>query len=625
MDNTAKSSWMHDAKVGIRILQLHRTHCPRLLLLLLCTALADVAFPFVGIIFSARILDCLLEQRDPADLPHLILLAVGCSLMLNLLQLFFRHHRTLQDYQVELMHEHFKVAKFLELDYEHMENPDSQNLILHAEEGFSVKGRSQDQLRDIERLLTGCMSLVVALVVSAPLFVSTARSKPSMELGFPYSLLNPFILILLLFGVSLLGIYLSDKENQMIYSETQDMAKINRLFRYLKRTMGDIRYGKEIRLFNIGPMLNKNSEQQYQLLLGYFQSVLKRTIKPKLLIDAMRSLTVGVIYLYVALQALYGIIPISGILLYCGAFFQLNNSIASICDAISSLRGRSPYLRLYLDFLGLKALKPIGERFLPVSAASDHEIEFRNVSFRYPGSSDYSVRNISLRLKMGKRTAVVGVNGAGKTTFIKLLCRLLDPTEGAIIYNGVDIREIGLAEYQKLFAVVFQDFQLMPFTVGENVAVANDYDTERVHAALHKASIEERVAAMPFQLDQHVYKTYDAATGIEISGGEAQKLAIARVVYKDAPLFILDEPTAALDPKAESEIYARFAEIAGDRTTVFISHRLSSCRLCQEVVVFHQGCIVQTGSHEELLLDHGGKYAELWHAQAQYYVPDDAT
>ena len=623
MNNTAKPSWAQDAKVGIRILQLHLTHCPRLLLWLLCTALMDVASPFVSIIFSARILDCLLGQRDRADLPLLILLAVGSSLMIKLLQLVFRHHRTLQDNQVKLMHEHFKLLKFLELDYEHLENPESQNLILHAEEGFSVKGRSQAQLRDIERLITGCTSLVVALVVSAPLFTSTAGSGSAMELGVPQFLLNPFFLILLFFGVSLLGIYLGDKENQNILSETQDMAKINRLFRYLKRTMGDSRYGKEVRLFNIGPMLNKKSEQLYQLLLGYFHSVLKRTLKPRMLIDAMRSITVGVIYLYVALQALCGVIPVSGILLYCGAFFQLNSSIASVSDAVSSLRGRSPYLQFYLDFLDLQPIKPIGGRMLPDSATSEHEIEFQDVSFRYPGSSDYSLRHISLRLKMGQRTAVVGVNGAGKTTFIKLLCRLLDPTEGAILYNGVDIRDINLEEYQKLFAVVFQDFQLMPFSVGENVAVANDYDTQRVFAALSKAGVEERVAAMPLRLDQHVYKTYDASAGIDISGGEAQKLAIARVVYKDAPLFILDEPTAALDPKAESEIYARFADIAGDRTTVFISHRLSSCRLCHEIVVFHQGSIVQKGSHEELLLDQSGKYAELWHAQAQYYVADD--
>ena len=246
-------------------------------------------------------------------------------------------------------------------------------------------------------------------------------------------------------------------------------------------------------------------------------------------------------------------------------------------------------------------------------------IEFRDVSFKYPGADTWALRHMNMKFKVGQRMAVVGQNGSGKTTFIKLLCRLYDPTEGEILLNGIDIRKYNYQEYMSIFSVVFQDFQLLAYSLGQNVAASREFDRQRAEDCLREAGFGERLDEMENGLDTVLYKHLDDE-GIEISGGEAQKIALARALYKNAPFIILDEPTAALDPLAEYEIYTKFNEIVGDKTAIYISHRLSSCRFCDTIAVFDCGQVVQRGNHEELVTDESGLYYNLWNAQAQYYV-----
>ncbi len=258
---------------------------------------------------------------------------------------------------------------------------------------------------------------------------------------------------------------------------------------------------------------------------------------------------------------------------------------------------------------------------LSVEKRSDkkYEIEFRNVSFKYAGSENYALKNVNLTFNVGERLAVVGMNGSGKTTFIKLMCRLYDPTEGEIYMNDFNIRKYDYRQYLDLFSVVFQDYSLLALPLGNNVSSAAAWDAEKAERCLREVGFGERYDNMPKGLDTPIYKYFDDE-GVNVSGGEAQKIALARALYKDAPFIILDEPTAALDPIAEAEIYAKFNEIVGDKTAIYISHRLSSCRFCDKIAVFDNGEIVQVGSHEELLADKNGKYYELWTAQAQYYT-----
>ena len=281
------------------------------------------------------------------------------------------------------------------------------------------------------------------------------------------------------------------------------------------------------------------------------------------------------------------------------------------------------YMKNIFDYLDLPNNMYQGSLTTEKRSDRQYTVEFRDVSFRYPGSAQYALRHLNMKFKVGGRLAVVGMNGSGKTTFIKLLCRLYDPTEGVILLNGIDIRKYRYDEYMDIFSVVFQDFRLLALPLGQNVAARTGYDAARVTDCLQKAGFRDRLAAMPQGLDTALYQELDE-NGVTVSGGEAQKIAIARALYKDAPFIILDEPTAALDPVAEAEIYAKFNEIAGDKTAIYISHRLSSCKFCDGIAVFDHGEVIQQGTHERLLADTAGKYYELWNAQAQYYTEEPA-
>ncbi len=307
----------------------------------------------------------------------------------------------------------------------------------------------------------------------------------------------------------------------------------------------------------------------------------------------------------------------------CGCSHQLFVGIGGLFTAVGDCRFNAPYLKTLYDYLDLPNKMYKGSLTTEKRSDRQYTVEFRDVSFRYPGSEQYALRHLSMTFKVGERLAVVGMNGSGKTTFIKLLCRLYDPTEGEILLNGIDIRKYRYDEYMDIFSVVFQDFKLFALPLGQNVATAQHYDVARAADCLQKAGFSDRLARMPKGLDTCLYKDLDE-DGVTISGGEAQKIAIARALYKDAPFIVLDEPTAALDPVAEAEIYAKFNEIAGDKTAIYISHRLSSCKFCDEIAVFDHGEVVQQGTHEELLGEPDGKYYELWNAQAQYYTEESA-
>ncbi|MCL2708864.1 MAG: ABC transporter ATP-binding protein/permease [Defluviitaleaceae bacterium] len=331
---------------------------------------------------------------------------------------------------------------------------------------------------------------------------------------------------------------------------------------------------------------------------------------------AVGALAGGLVYMFIGLRALYGMYGIGSVVQYVGAVTNLINAFSGITNQIGSIAVNLPYMQNVHEFLSLPAPDDSGVK---ATAIEKHEIEFENVSFKYEGSDEYALKNVSLKFTPGKRLAVVGMNGSGKTTMVKLLCRLYEPTEGIIRLNGADVREYARAAYSRLFNVVFQDYKLFSLPIGENVAAALGYDKTAAAAALASAGFGEKLESLQNGLDTMVGKDCDK-NGTLFSGGENQKMAIARAIYKGAPFAVFDEPTAALDPISEYEIYTRLNEIIGDKTAVFISHRLSSCRFCDEIAVFHEGRVAQTGSHEKLLAEEGGRYAKLWAAQAVHYA-----
>ena len=338
------------------------------------------------------------------------------------------------------------------------------------------------------------------------------------------------------------------------------------------------------------------------------------------------------VYLAVGRGAMEGAVGCGSVILLYSAVTRLIEAAARMAEILTDLRNNNEHLLRYFLYMDLpEARESGGVRGMAegqksfVSGKPDGgggsgcDIVFQNVSFRYPDSDAYALKDVNLRLCAGEKTVIVGENGSGKTTLVKLLCRLYRPASGSILLNGRDIWDYDYGEYMGYLAAVLQDFSLFAFSLAENVAGSREYEGERVLAALEKVGLSGLVAGYPKGISQPLFHDFDEE-GVDISGGEAQKLAIARAVYKDAGIMVLDEPTAALDPYAEHEIYENFGKLAEGKTVLFVSHRMSSCRMCDRIVVMEAGEAVQTGTHEELLADGGGKYSQLWNAQAKYYT-----
>ena len=321
-------------------------------------------------------------------------------------------------------------------------------------------------------------------------------------------------------------------------------------------------------------------------------------------------------YIYVATLAMRSIISIGQVLYMAGIILKAVDAIAQFQVDYAQLRHQLSYLNAFYDFLHLPNMHYDGT--LPIEKRDDgeYEFEFRHVSFRYPQQKNDVLHDVNIRFHVKEKLAIVGMNGAGKTTIVKLLCRLYDPSEGEILLNGINIQKYDYAEYTSIFSVVFQDFALFSYPLDENVAGASAPNAKRIASVLQRLDIWERIKSFTDQ--EHSLLFTDYANGVNVSGGEAQKLAIARALYKDAPFVILDEPTAALDPLSEAEIYEHFDMLVQGKTTLYISHRMSSCKFCDRIIVMEQGEVEEEGTHDTLLKENG-VYAQLWNAQAEYY------
>lgn len=430
------------------------------------------------------------------------------------------------------------------------------------------------------------------------------------------------VLILLAVATAALSYVCSLRTNKWSYDHRQEGAALGQKMSYIRQTAGDRGALKDIQIFGMSSWLR----QVHDAVLKLFRDFQLREQRVRLLGDlaevALTFLRNGAAYGYLLALALGEGLSVSAFLLYFTAVGNFTTWVTGILKGFGELHQFSLELSSVRSYI--EAPEPFrmeGGKAIEPDTTLPYTLELRDVSFRYPNTETWALRHVNMKFQVGSRLAVVGENGSGKTTFIKLLCRLYDPTQGEILLNGIDIRKYSYRQYIDLFSVVFQDFQLLAFPLGQNVAAAVEVDKGRAARCLEMAGFGKRLAALPQGLETPLYKEFDES-GVQVSGGEAQKIALARALYKDAPFVVLDEPTAALDPVAEMEVYENFDKIVGDKTAVYISHRLSSCRFCDDIAVFDHGHIVQQGSHDALV-EAPGKYQELWHAQAQYYAKQE--
>lgn len=576
----------------------------------------DVMYNYWGLFFASHLIDDLvLRVERERILGDFLGLTVGNGIlyfaMCVVVKFYFYGGSMIWE---DANHELNK--KLMSMDYEYMESETIQNKRrdidnMAREHGCGLNMLFWTATPFVERLL----QLVVAGIITVQLFVKCLTAYKTQEWKGILIVLS-FVAFLIIF------LYVNQRMTQKI------QAKINKSVEerlpytrkydfYVDEYIGREECGKTVRLFNQQSLLSET-------LNGIFKKVSKLLSRQTILearmnqwAEGINVLISGMIYLLLGIMALKRVISVGSICLYAGCITNFLWHFQKWNQQVSLLKMNTKYVKQYLDFMDIKNKKYEGT--LPVEKRDDDKfmIEFENVSFHYPGSEKNVLENFSIRFNIGERLAVVGRNGSGKTTFIKLLCRLYDPTEGRILLNGIDIKKYDYKEYLSLFSVVFQDFQIPAFTLGQAVAASQEYDEEHVNDAVKKAGLSSLAARMPYGNETYLTKEFDK-TGVNISGGEAQKLAIARALYHDTPFVILDEPTAALDPIAEYEVYAKFDELIGTKTAVYISHRLSSCQFCNDILVIDDGKAVQRGSHEKLI-DEEGLYAKLWKTQAKYY------
>ena len=595
---------------------------------LLCS-IVEAVHPLSNVFFASLILNTLSDYLSDAVFSDTrdIVFAVGLTLAANLILSMLRYALTrTRLYQFRLIQMRFNEAialKSATMEYAYAEDPETQKLRQLFQEGHNSVGGIQTHLMIFGQIMQYSTSISLAMSVFSKLFFLESKTQLSGLTAFIDSPSALALLFVLLFLSMIFGASINRLTSKKMYEINEVNVPLNRKAGYmLSNLFSDYRFGKDVRLYNMQPMLLEDLSSFTVTAVKSLTKVFNDALYYRGFNNLLASLLTGAIYFFVGAKALNGTIGIGDIILYVGAITNFNASFTEILSKFTSLNIHNKYAAAYLKYLSFPDAKINEGLPLPLVKDNGYEIEFVNVSFCYPGSEQMMLQNISLKMNPKERLAVVGLNGAGKTTFIKLLCRLYDPTEGQILLNGIDIKDIDYQTYLNLFSVVFQDFKLFPLPLDQNIAGGLNVNEERFWLCLKDIECEDIVNDLPKGMHNFLYKSI-AEDGIELSGGDAQKVGIARALYKNAPFVILDEPTAALDPLSEFEIYSNFNTLVGSKSAIYISHRLSSCRFCDDIAVFHQGKIIQKGSHDELIVDKNGHYAAMWQAQAQYYVDSE--
>lgn len=442
-------------------------------------------------------------------------------------------------------------------------------------------------------------------------------SSVLMTIGTLWIISAASFLILLPLAISLLLSFYYDYLNaRQNFIDTKEETEYRRKSSYLQKISTDFQYAKEIRMFHLGERFQNRMDEVEQLLYRSRERRRKKRMPSGILIYSSETILDVAIYLYFGFKVLVtGSITLGQFSFYANALRQLKDSVNDILYVVTEFYVNIDYLDGLFGFLQWKKELPAlkGTKL----SVPEAQIRFENVSFRYPFSRRDALKNVNITVRSGETLLVVGENGAGKSTFIKLLCGLYKPTAGKIYLNETDISYLDQTQYRELISAVFQDFSLFAMSIAENVCAMKEKNEAKLRQALAHVNLTDAVNMTLKKEDTSLYRIFDE-DGVEFSGGEMQRLAIARAVYKDAPILILDEPASALDPRAEYEIYNSFRKMAQGKTAVYISHRLSGTRFSDKIAVFDGGEITEYGTHESLM-EEKGLYAELYSLQAGLY------
>ena len=587
--------------------------CPKFMKWSVIRAIIDCLVSYFPIYMSSLIVNELASTQNSDRLIMLALITIIGFLVLSIIRKIIN-----VQYSLHNNYAYHSIA-FNMLDYQnkmkytYLEDSDVEKMKQQIYNYQNATGAGINRLMYVaQALVYAFVNIITAIVLTISLFVTNSKIQYTGIVGFinsPYS----FVVILLVMTISiLLSMIISIKHQKKINDLYKQLEKDNTLLMNMMSTYGYSSYVNGINdvIYDIEARV---AEKDF-----YIREAHRIQTKTAIISKTLDILQTIVVMIYIAGKIYTKSIMVGDFMLYVATITRFVTGVSSLVNHIGGLVYNNQFLKLLFDYYDLPDDRYLGT--LPIEKRSDneYEIEFKNVSFKYPKTDFWALKNVSFKFKIGERLAIVGMNGSGKTTLIKLLSRLYEPTEGVITLNGIDIKKYDYDEYQSIFSVVFQDFHIFAFSISDNVSCSLNGDKEKVVKCLEQAGFGEKLKELPNGIETIITKLYDN-DGIELSMGEKQKLAIARALYKDAPFVVLDEPTASLDPISEQEVYNKFNEMVKDKTAIYISHRLSSCRFCDKIAVLHEGKLVQVGNHDELVKDENSKYFELWNAQAQYY------
>ncbi len=582
-------------------------HDKTLIAFILATSVLAAIQPFIINVTSKFVIDQITKEVDESRL--LLIIGIAAStLLITTVSLVFARSRSWWRFtyvRMKILTE--LMGKSLRMDYQFLEDPKMLDRHQKAKSaGNSDSSGLQGILLSAQNVLTSIIKLVAA---SAILFT-----------------LSPWVILIML-ALALLNFLVVDRTKKIDKELVWDvLAPYWRKSYYMESTTSDFEIAKDIRMFSMGKWLMQKLAEIHGFMHDKIVKSKKLWIRAHTTNHFIFLIQQGILYAWLIYGVLYRDVTIGNFTLYLGTVTVFYGTLTDSLNNIADIRNQSREVNDFRTFMEYP--EPYADiKTIPIPVADTYEFKFEDVSFRYINADKFALKGLNLTVKAGQRLAVVGLNGAGKTTFIKLLCGLYRPTQGRILLNGIDINNFDRVEYFKLFSPVFQDINLFAFTVAENISLrsalqtvmeTNDKtDDDLVYESLQLAGIADKIDSLPKGIKSQVLKVLHE-DGVDFSGGERQKLALARALYKNAPIVILDEPTSALDALAEYKLYQDFDKLISNKTAVYISHRLSSTRFCDNIAMFGDGELIEYGTHYDLMQS-DGPYSDMFAVQSQYY------
>ena len=566
--------------------------------LTLIMAAAAILLSLTQLFIVPSILGAVEAKVSVAELSVIILLFTGALIFLSAAQAYLASCSQFGRIEVRLTIGAMIQNKVLTMSYPDIEDPNVRKKMDKASMLVTSNSAATEAIwTTLMNLLKNSVEFIVFLSLLAAL--------------------NPFMLLAVLV-TAIVSFLVSNYLNGWGYRHRDEESEYSRHMNYLSESSRDYTLAKDIRIFGMGSWI----EDVYDSMLRLYRNFIARGECVYIwgnIIDVLLSfMRNGIVYLFLIGAVIKGEMSAAQFVLYFNTVNVFTSGIGKIMTGLSVLRKQSLDISAVREFLDYPETFKM-EEGIPITPDLHipYQIELRDVSFRYPGAEKDTLTHINLMIRPGEKLAIVGLNGAGKTTLVKLICGFLDPTDGKVLLNNTDIRTYNRRDYYRLFSAVFQDFSVLDVTIAENIAQTDEnINTDMMKRCIGQAGLTEKIDSLPDGVDTHLGKVFE--DGINLSGGELQRLMLARALYKNAPIIVLDEPTSALDPIAESEIYNKYTELTDGRMAIYISHRLASTRFCDRIILIAEGSIDEEGTHDKLIA-RKGHYADLFEIQGRYY------